>query len=190
MNRRRFVQHCAAASALATVSLQAQQSKYQLATEAGRPATNVALPVDAWNLWIDEQANWESDTLHLPGTFDLASLPIHPPTGGWQALDQHRNGSNSAVVTLPATVEQHFWKRFGARPYTPDEYRYAADDPIPENGAYVGVSWWWREIEFPAAMSGQRILLDVRGARLRAEVLLNRARRHSAWPSSPQCDGW
>jgi len=173
MNRRRFVQHCAAASALATVSLQAQQSKYQLATEAGRPATNVALPVDAWNLWIDEQANWESDTLHLPGTFDLASLPIHPPTGGWQALDQHRNGSNSAVVTLPATVEQHFWKRFGARPYTPDEYRYAADDPIPENGAYVGVSWWWREIEIPAAMSGQRILLDVRGARLRAEVFLN-----------------
>jgi beta-galactosidase len=35
------------------------------------------------------------------------------------------------------------------------------------------VSWWWREIEIPAAMHGKRIFLHVRGARLRAEVYLN-----------------
>ena len=68
-------------------------------------------------------------------------------------------------MTLPGTVEQHFWGKFGAgddgkpRPYTPDEYRYAADDPVPQNGAYFGVSWWWREIEIPASMQGKRIFL-------------------------------
>ena len=82
-------------------------------------------------------------------------------------------------MTLPGTVEQHFWGKFGAgadgkpRPYTPEEYRYAADDPVPQNGAYFGVSWWWREIEIPAAMQGKRIFLHVRGAHLRAEVYLN-----------------
>ncbi len=80
---------------------------------------------------------------------------------------------------MPGTVEQHFWGKFGAgedgkpRPYTPQEYRYAADDPIPQNGAYFGVSWWWREIEIPAEMQGKRIFLHVRGAHLRAEVYLN-----------------
>jgi hypothetical protein len=83
------------------------------------------------------------------------------------------------LVTLPGTVEQHFWGKFGAgedgkpRPYTPEEYRYAADDPVPQNGAYFGVSWWWREIDIPASMAGKRIFLHVRGAHLRAEVYLN-----------------
>jgi beta-galactosidase len=92
-------------------------------------------------------------------------------------------------VVLPTTVEQHFWGKFGAgadgrpRPYTPEEYRYAspasggvapADDDVPKNGAYFGVSWWWRKIEIPEAMKGKRIFLHVRGARLRAEVYLNR----------------
>ena len=82
-------------------------------------------------------------------------------------------------MTLPSTVEQHFWGKYGAgddgkpRPYTPEEYRYAADDPVPQNGAYFGVSWWWREIEIPASMKGKRIFLHIRGARLRAEVYLN-----------------
>jgi beta-galactosidase len=76
-------------------------------------------------------------------------------------------------------VEQHFWGKYGAgadgkpRSYTPDEYRYAADDQGPRNGAYFGVSWWWREIKIPAEMQGKRIFLHVRGARLRAEVYLN-----------------
>ena len=66
------------------------------------------------------------------------------------------------------------------RPYTPDEYRYAADDkqegnggPVPQNGAYFGVSWWRQEIDIPVSMAGKRIFLHVRGAHLRAEVYLN-----------------
>ncbi|MFZ0337074.1 MAG: sugar-binding domain-containing protein, partial [Terracidiphilus sp.] len=124
-------------------------------------------------LWIDEQAHWESDEIYLPDSFDLAKLPANPPTGGWSALDTNRGTADAATVRLPCTVEQIFWKRFGSRPYTPDEYRYAADDPVPENGAYRGVSWWWRDIQIPVSQSGQRILLHIRGARLRAEVYLN-----------------
>jgi beta-galactosidase len=85
-------------------------------------------------------------------------------------------------ILLPTTVEQHFWGKFGSRPYTPEEYRYAApaqnaappaDDDVPQNGAYFGVSWWYRKIDIPAAMQGKCIFLHVRGAHLRAEVYLN-----------------
>jgi beta-galactosidase len=118
-------------------------------------------------LWIDELAVWKDDVIHLPSQVDLKALPVNGPTGGWNALKPE------ATVTLPATVEQHFWGRFGLRPYTGDEYRYAEDDDVPHNGAYRGVSWWWRSIDIPASAKGKRVLLHIRGARLRAEVFLN-----------------
>ncbi|MGA2350268.1 MAG: sugar-binding domain-containing protein [Terracidiphilus sp.] len=176
MNRRNFLQRCGAASAVATAFLSRQQLRSVLAATGSpdkSPVDGIVLPDDGWNLWIDEQASWENDDIYLPDSVDLAKLAVNPPTGGWKALEAGIGGANAAVVQLPSTVEQHFWKRFGTRPYTPDEYRYAADDPIPENGAYRGVSWWWHEIQIPAAMEGQRILLQIRGARMRAEVYLN-----------------
>ena len=91
------------------------------------------------------------------------------PTGGWGSLSV----AAAKEVVLPTTVEQHFWGKFGQRPYTPEEYRYAADDPIPQNGAYLGVSWWHRQIEIPEDWKGKRIFLHIRGARLRAEVFVN-----------------
>ena len=137
--------------------------------------------------WI-AKAEWKQDAIFLPEdvTQDADGvvmgggkpLPVNAPTGGWGVLAGASRRGRFAV-TLPGTVEQHFWGKFGAgedgkpRPYTPEEYRYAADDPVPQNGAYFGVSWWWREIEIPAAMQGKRIFLHVRGAHLRAEVYLN-----------------
>ena len=176
MNRRLFLQQCSAAGALATTINRIRQPHDVFAAVSNSveaPIHGAILPDDGWNLWIDEHAQWESDEIYLPGSFDLAKLPVNPPTGGWSALDASLGQANAAVVTLPCTVEQIFWKHFGSRPYTPDEYRYAADDPIPENGAYRGVSWWWRDIQIPVSLSGQRILLHIRGARLRAEVYLN-----------------
>ena len=176
MDRRLFLQGCAATSALSATTMYGTQTKQthdSRSSEELFPVNGTLLPDDGWNLWIDQQATWKDDPIHLPETFDLSQLPVNAPTGGWSALDNHRSGPNSAVVTLPSTVEQHFWARFGSRPYTPEEYRYAADDPVPQNGAYEGVSWWWREIDIPASMQGQRILLKVRGARMRAEVYLN-----------------
>jgi hypothetical protein len=145
------------------------------------PENGTLIPDVGWRLWLDRGAEWKQDAIFLPEDVTQGAdgvvmgggkaLPVNAPTGGWGVLAGAAAGS--IPVTLPSTVEQHFWGKFGERPYTPEEYRYAADDPIPQNGAYFGVSWWWREIEIPAAMAGKRIFLHVRGAHLRAEVYLN-----------------
>jgi len=176
MDRRSFLQRCAAAGVIASTStsLLGQQASDAAHPDLDLfPANGTALPDDGWNLWIDQHAQWQDDAIYLPDDVDLKKLPVNPPTGGWTALYQKSGGDNFATVTLPTTVEQHFWGKFGSRPYTPEEYRYAADDPIPQNGAYQGVSWWWREIEIPFGMPEQRFTLNIRGARMRAEVYLN-----------------
>ncbi|KQZ29103.1 hypothetical protein ASD47_20490 [Caulobacter sp. Root1472] len=132
-------------------------------------ADPLAIADEGWSLWIDQAAAWKDDAIHLPGGFDLAALPVNPPTGGWASL-----GSSEALrVDLPTTVEQHCWGKFGTRPYGPDEYRYAEDDDVPRYGAYKGVSWWSKTIDIPTAAKGRRVMLNIRGARLRAEVFLN-----------------
>lgn len=127
------------------------------------------VPDDGWKMWIDRAAGYADDRLYLPGEVALAALPLNPPTGGWAALWK----AQAADVSLPSTVEEHAWGALGLRPYTGDEYRYAEDDPVPQNGAYRGVSWWYRPIDIPAAAAGKRVVLHIRGARLRAEVFLN-----------------
>jgi beta-galactosidase len=137
--------------------------------EAASPDPH-AIPDDGWTLFLDRAAEWKNDVLHLPENLPaIADLPVNPPTGGWNALYKGKG----LAVTLPATVEEHFWGRFGERPYTADEYRYAEDDPVPQNGAVPGVSWWWKHIDIPASASGQQVWLHIRGARMRAEVFLN-----------------
>ena len=161
------------------------QGLAKASTAQAWPENGTLIPDEGWRLWVDERAEWKQDAIFLPEDVTQGSdgivrgkgepLPVNAPTGGWGVLKD----TSGIGVTLPSTVEQHFWGKYGAgddgkpRSYTPDEYRYAADDPAPQNGAYFGVSWWWREIEIPAAMQGKRIFLHVRGARLRAEVYLN-----------------
>ncbi len=128
------------------------------------------VPDRGWHLWPDTQAAWKDDTVYLPGDFDLGKLPVNPPTGGWNVLDD----GSGIEVTLPSTVEQHDWGKFGLRPYTPDEYYYAKNDKQVFNGNYEGVSWWWREMKVPASFRGKVVLLRIRGARQRAEVYVNR----------------
>jgi beta-galactosidase len=136
--------------------------------EAGS-MVSLAIPDEGWSLWIDEAAAWKDDVLHLPGTVDLAALPVNPPTGGWGSL----RSAAALTVSLPTTVEEHLWGRFGTRPYGADEYRYAETDNVPQYGAYKGVSWWSKAIDIPTEASGLRVMLNLRGARLRAEVFLN-----------------
>ena len=187
MNRREFLQSTAAtavaAGMVSGLSVEAQGAGHVVA-EAW-PENGTLIPDEGWRLWVDEKAEWKNDAIFLPEDVtqdgngvvrgEGEPLPVNAPTGGWGVLKD----TAGIGVTLPSTVEQHYWGKFGAgedgkpRPYTPDEYRYAADDPVPQNGAYFGVSWWWREIEIPAAMRGKRIFLHLCGAHLRAEVYLN-----------------
>jgi hypothetical protein len=138
-------------------------------TGARASGLDLAIGEDGWRLWLDTAAAWAEDAIHLPGRFDLATLPVNPPTGGWGALAS----PDAVTVTLPTTVEQHFWGKLGTRPYGADEYRYAEDDDVPRYGAYKGVSWWTKTIAIPASAKGRRVMLNIRGARLRAEVFLN-----------------
>jgi beta-galactosidase len=185
LSRRAFLGTAAAATIAAQVKFAGAQGAAKTHAAEAWPENGTLIPDAGWRLWVDERAAWKQDAIYLPE--DVAqgvdgvvmgggkALPVNAPTGGWNML-----GNAAGIgVTLPGTVEQHFWGKYGAgddgkpRSYTPDEYRYAADDPAPQNGAYFGVSWWWREIEIPASMQGKRIFLHIRGARLRAEVYLN-----------------
>ena len=121
-----------------------------------------------WRLWPDREAAWTNDTLYLPADVQLDKLPVNPPTGGWQQLAD----TQGIPVTLPTTVEEHFWGKFGTRPYAHDEAQRGPGTSF-ENGNYLGVSWWWREIQIPKFKSGQRVIVSIRGARLRSEVYCN-----------------
>ncbi|MEO6817184.1 MAG: sugar-binding domain-containing protein, partial [Edaphobacter sp.] len=175
LSRRRFLKAtastAAAASLVSALPALAEIAKPQTEVQTtAYPENGTLIPDEGWRLWIDEHAEWKDDAIFLPEDVRLDQLPVNAPTGGWGGLTP----AAGKEVVLPTSVEQHFWGKFGERSYTPEEYRYAADDPIPQNGAYFGVSWWYREIDIPASMQGKRIFLHIRGAHLRAEVYLNK----------------
>lgn len=120
-----------------------------------------------WRLWPDTQAVWQNDPLFLPGDAALPALPVHPPTGGWGAL----NDRQGIGISLPGTVEEHLAQLFG--PGNPAPAGAGADEQRRGDAIYRGVSWWWRSFTAPALKPGQRLILHVRGARLRSEVYCN-----------------
>lgn len=121
-----------------------------------------------WRLWLDPKASWEHDNLYLPAEVDLTKLPVNPPTGGWGVL----HPDEGIPVTLPTTVEEHYWGKFGTRPYNNFEAQRGPITSFP-NGNYLGVSWWYREVRVPKIKAGQRLMVFFRGARLRTEVYCN-----------------
>ena len=100
-----------------------------------------------WWLWLDKEAVWEKDTLHLPPV-KLETLPKNAPTGGWETLSP----KNGLAVSVPGTVEEYTW------------------DEIED---YKGVSWWWRDFDIPKTAEGKRVILQFESVRLRAEIFVN-----------------
>lgn len=138
--------------------------------DAADAANVLTVPDGGWRLWPDTNAEWKTDTIYLPGQFDLSQLPVHPPTDGWDVL----NNKTGLSVTLPGTVEEYFWGKFGLRHYQNNEYYYAKKgDQQVMNGNYLGVSWWWRDVVVPGSFAHKIVLLHIRGARQRAEVFVN-----------------
>jgi beta-galactosidase len=131
----------------------------------GTGSPNSIVLDDSWHLWLDENASWKNDQLYLPEEVDLTKLPVNPPTGGWDVL----NDQAGIPVTLPGTVEEHYW---GKKPLpVPNPNR--ASDIVGSDSPYHGVSWWWRSFTPPALKSGERLIFSFPGARLRAEVYVN-----------------
>jgi beta-galactosidase len=118
-----------------------------------------------WRLWLDTQASWQNDKLYLPDEVNLANMPVNPPTGGWNRL----TSSAGIPVSLPGTVEEHYWGQFPARVIDPNN----AGDVVRGNGSYTGVSWWYRSFVPPALKSREHLVFTFPGARLRAEVYVN-----------------
>lgn len=139
---------------------------------AALPSPGAPLPGahldESWRLWPDTQAVWQNDPLYLPGEAQVPALPVNPPTGGWGAL----NDRQGIAVSLPGTVEEHLAQLFppgGA----PAPAGAGAEEQGRGDAIYRGVSWWWRSFQAPRLKPGQRLVLHVRGARLRSEVYVN-----------------
>jgi beta-galactosidase len=132
------------------------------------------LSSSGWRLWLDRDATWMDDTLYTPDEIvAVEDLPNNPPTGGWGVL------SNDAgiVVKLPGTVEEHYWEQM-LRPFIHDQENSGYTEVVNNEGdnrcgAYRGVSWWWRKFDAPPLKNGQRLVINFRAARYRAEVFLN-----------------
>lgn len=141
-----------------------------LVSQPPQTSSNVILPIpdSGWNLWLDRKAEWAKEPAYLPADVDLNRIPSRPPTGGWSMLSQVK----PTVVTLPTTVEQHFWGEGGLRSYQ-NEYFYEKEDSAPKNGNYLGVSWWWKTIEVPKDFDRKQVVLKIRAAKQRAEVYVN-----------------
>ena len=120
---------------------------------------------DSWRLWLDEKADWKNDTLYLPDEVDLAKLPVNPPTGGWDALNEQAG----IPVTLPGTVEEHYWDKAPLPVAKPDWPGGIVNLASP----YLGVSWWYRTFTPTDLVSGERLVFHFPGARMRAEVYIN-----------------
>jgi hypothetical protein len=126
------------------------------------------LATNGWRLWLDTTASWNKDKVYLPEDVDLTKLPVNPPTGGWESLQE----TKGIAVTLPSTVEEHYWGKLGLRPYHHNYLGWPGDLEM-KCGSYNGVSWWWRSFDAPVVPSGKRLVLKFRAARLRAEVYVN-----------------
>ena len=128
-------------------------------------ASTVLVPNVGWRLMLDPQAPWRDDKLYLPEEVRLGAMPANPPTGGWSALD----GRAGIPVSLPGTVEEHYWGR------APAHVLNAADpnQVVNGDGTYTGVSWWYRTFTPPRLKPGERLVFSFPGARLRAEVYVN-----------------
>ena len=123
-----------------------------LAGTAG-PRQTIKLDGEGWMLWIDKSADWQNDRLYLPGEFDLAKLPVNPPTGGWSVLEDKLE---AIPVSVPGTVELYTTK---------------SANPRPEDS--MGVSWWYRTLNIPASQRGKHFILRFESVRARAEVYLD-----------------
>ncbi|WP_421724959.1 glycoside hydrolase family 2 TIM barrel-domain containing protein [Bauldia sp.] len=51
-----------------------------------------------WQIWFDDEADWESGPVHLPGT-PLTAIQSNPPSGGWDNL------ANGEPITVPAVTD-------------------------------------------------------------------------------------
>ena len=121
--------------------------------DPGRTTLDLSGP--GWQLWLDQDTEWRNDTVYLPPV-SLDTIPDNAPSCGWERL-RSVEGIN---VSVPGTVEQHFWGSNG--------------NPLGIAGDYRGVSWWSRKFPVEEEWDGKRLTLIFESVNLRAEIFVNR----------------
>ena len=121
-----------------------------------QPRMNIDLSLSPWNITLDPEAKWATDTLYFP-LVNLSDLPVNAPTQGWDAVFLHPDTSG---IHLPATVEQYLWGWNG--------------QTFGVTGNYTGVSWFTTKVFIPREWEGKQITLQVGSVRFRAEIFVNR----------------
>ena len=118
VSRRAFLETAAAATIAAQMKFAGAQGTAKAHAPEAWPENGTLIPDEGWRLWVDEKAEWKQDAIFLPKdvTRDANGavlgagqpLPVNAPTGGWGVL-----GDAAGIgVTLPGTVEQHFWGKY------------------------------------------------------------------------------
>lgn len=102
-----------------------------------------------WRVWMDESAVWKEDALYLPSEVDLKTLPVNPPTCGWDEI--YQEGVES---TLPVCVEELF----------------SEGNP---SWTYHGVSWFSAQLDVPAEWKDKVVRLLIGKKNLRIEIYIN-----------------
>ena len=109
----------------------------------------VSLDGVGWNVWLDEKAEWENDSIYATNEFKLGDLPVNEPTCGWSKLN-----TQGISCEVPVCIEQEF--SIG------DATFY-----------YHGVSWVYKTMNIPANWKDKVIRLNITRARLRVEIYIN-----------------
>jgi hypothetical protein len=122
----------------------------QIAVASDSPRAALELAGSGWRAWMDSQAAWANDAVVAPGDVNLTKLPVNPPTGGWQVL----NDSAGRSCSIPASVEELF---------SGGDHRWT----------YHGVTWLWRTVKVPAEWKGKVVRLGLAKANRRIEMLIN-----------------
>jgi hypothetical protein len=119
-----------------------QAAEPSVSDQTPRVTVDSAVNIDQdWRLWFDDKASWQNDAIYLPEDLRLDQIPVNPPTGGRSVL----TGSTGMSVSLPSTVEEHYWGHHFAR----EAKSTNRADIVNAEGNYLAVSWWHRPFKPP-----------------------------------------
>ncbi len=99
MNTKRIITFCL----FATTSITC------LFAQAGR--WEKKLSGEDWKLWLDQTALWYDDDIYLPPV-DISTLPVNPPSCGWNGLHEVKGLALLYPVLLKNTIGERLEELF------------------------------------------------------------------------------
>jgi len=120
-----------------------------------------------WSIWLDKHTDWQHDSLFLPPV-DIQKLKVNIPTCGWKELYL----KHDIETHLPATVEQFYWGTFENQKDSFIDLVWAKT-PARLKEDYIGVSWFYTDMDVSNILKNKRIILEFASCRQRSEIYVN-----------------